>query len=95
MNSGDVVEFDVIYEEEELERGSGEGVELLESRLGLGQCYKKSFPAGVNTQRMQNYLGKLKENGLDIGKGDATFGYKMPLPEKGDARRDLVIFRRK
>ena len=40
-----------------------------------------------------NYLKK--EVGLDIGKGNAEFGYKMPLPEKEETFRELRIFRRR
>ena len=34
-------------------------------------------------------------NGLDIGKGDAEFGYKMPLPKRDANSRYLQIFRRR
>ncbi|MEK6833149.1 MAG: hypothetical protein AABY32_03805 [Nanoarchaeota archaeon] len=42
-----------------------------------------------------NYINNLKSLGLDIGKGNCEYGYKMPLPEKGEDRRKLIIFRRK
>jgi hypothetical protein len=40
-------------------------------------------------------LNELKSLGLDIGKGDSEYGYKMPLPEKREDERKLIIFRRK
>lgn len=44
---------------------------------------------------MKKYIDSLSEYGLDIGKGDLAFGYKMPTPEKKAKYRDLIIFRRK
>lgn len=37
----------------------------------------------------------LKEVGLDIGKGENKYGYKMPLPQEDSALRELIVFRRK
>lgn len=36
-----------------------------------------------------------KNAGLDLGKGDAEFGYKMPLPKPEENYRELIIFRRR
>ena len=41
------------------------------------------------------YIETLKQEGLDIGKGDAQFGYKMPIPEKDRSIRYLQVFRRR
>ena len=49
---------------------------------------------GTNTTRFQNYIELLRREGLDIGKGDAEYGYKMPLPERSASYRELIIFRR-
>jgi hypothetical protein len=49
----------------------------------------------VNTYIFNKYIDNLKSSGLDIGKGDFEYGYKMPLPEKGEERRKLIVFRRK
>ena len=38
------------------------------------------------------YIESLKESGLDIGKGDCEYGFKMPLAH--GKRRELIIFRR-
>ena len=46
-------------------------------------------------QEMEDYITSLKKSGLDIDRGSAEFGYKMPLPEKKDYYRDLRIFRRR
>ena len=48
-----------------------------------------------NTSKFNNIVNYLKkEEVLDIGKGDAEFGYAMPLPEKEERFRELRIFRR-
>ena len=71
-----------------------EVVELL-SQFKPGELWEKIFRAvGNNTSKLQGYISALKANGLDIGKGDATFGYKIPLPN-GENYRSLQIFRRK
>ena len=49
----------------------------------------------TNTSFFQNYIENLKKLGLDVGKGEAKYGYKMPLPNKEDTDRKLIIFRRK
>ena len=55
----------------------------------------ESLPAEENnTQKFQNAIAALEREGLDIGKGDAKYGHKMPLPEKYDDRRKLIVFRR-
>ena len=49
-----------------------------------------------NTSKFNNIVNYLKKEGeLDIGKGDAEFGYTMPLPEKEERFRELRIFRRR
>jgi len=49
------------------------------------------------TSRTVNGLNKaikrLKEKGLDIGKDNCEYGYKMPLPKEGELKT-LIIFRR-
>ena len=68
--------------------------------VGLFQKFgpEESYEIGFSTSRsqyMQAYVDRLAKAGLDIGKGDSAFGYRMPLPEKGDTSRSLIIFRRK
>jgi len=48
-----------------------------------------------DTIYFQTYIDELKGEGMDIGKGEAEYGYKMPLAEKGESRRELIIFRRR
>lgn len=48
----------------------------------------------TNIDIFNNEVERYHEKGLDVGKGDAEFGYKMPLPEKGDKDRELIFFRR-
>lgn len=59
-----------------------------------GEYYEETFPASNNPAPIENYIKNLERSGLDIGKGNAEFGYKMPLPEKGQLNRKLIIFRR-
>ena len=79
-----------------LEGSMSERAEILKERLELDYFYKISYRASSEgATRMQAYVDGLQRAGLDIGKGDAQFGYRMPLPEKGQTMRDLIIFRRR
>ena len=49
----------------------------------------------LSTTSMMEYLETLRTAGYDIGKGEAEFGYRMPLPGKDANTRVLRIFRRK
>ncbi len=49
---------------------------------------------GTDTCYFQRIITELNEEGLDIGKGDAEYGYKMPLSKNGKTGRELIIFRR-
>lgn len=49
----------------------------------------------TDTRPFQEAINQLREAGFDIGKGDAQYGFKMPIPYKNDIRRKLIIFRRK
>ncbi len=53
------------------------------------------FPSSDDTSLFQEYLSRLKQLGIDVGKGDTKYGFKMPLPNKEDTDRKLIIFRRK
>jgi len=70
-----------------------EAVALLE-RFAVGDYWQKSFPL-QGTSAMMEYVGLLRQEGLDIGKGNSQFGYRMPLPEKDAGNRYLQIFRRR
>jgi len=82
-------------------QGSAEEVAgMIKNVLAPGELYKKQFLIGPDKDRMgttviRNYLEKLRSAGLEIGNGGSVFGYRMPLPEKSDYFRDLVIFRRR
>ena len=74
-----------------------ETVELL-GRFNVGEYWEKPFHVPNNPQdttAIMRYIGRLKQEGLDIGKGDSQFGYKMPLPQKDTSTRYIQIFRRK
>ncbi len=69
--------------------------ELLNEKLETNKFYSKTFRDSPNVVNiMNNYIRGLKEGGLDIGKGDAEFGYQMPLELTEYQRRELRIFRR-
>jgi hypothetical protein len=78
-----------------LEFGS-EGVARTLEKIKVNEyLVVESLPAGENnTQKFQNVIAALEREGLEIGKGDAKYGYKMPLPKKYDDRRNLIVFRR-
>lgn len=60
-----------------------------------GEEYRvMSFPLSQGTQLMEDYVGRLRAEGFDIGPGNAAWGYRMPLPGKEEATRTLVIYRR-
>jgi hypothetical protein len=74
-----------------------ETVELLD-KFNVGEYWEKSFYMLNNPQdttTMMKYVKMLRQEGLDVGRGESQFGYKMPLPEKGTNTRYLQIFRRK
>ena len=48
-----------------------------------------------NTGPFQDYIEELRGYGLDVGKGDAEYGHRMPIPERGAKKRELIVFRRR
>lgn len=48
----------------------------------------------INVEKLNLILERLKEKGLDIGKGNCEYGYKMPIIQNGNKERELIIFRR-
>src|SRR3989344_6187764 len=48
----------------------------------------------LDTRDFQIQIDGLRMAGLDIGKGDAEYGYRMPIPGKGAEKRQLIVFRR-
>ena len=48
-----------------------------------------------NVQPFNDYIRALRYCELDVGKGNAEYGFKMPLPENGQTYRELIIFRRR
>ncbi len=79
----------------DLFEGNVERVIEILGKFNRGEFYKKRYLVETKTPtRMTEYVALLSQSGLDIGKGDSDFGYRMPLPEKKDTYRDLIIFRR-
>ncbi|MFA4887007.1 MAG: hypothetical protein WC595_02235 [Candidatus Nanoarchaeia archaeon] len=67
-------------------------------QLQQNECYTRIFyieDNPNNTTPLDNYISCLRQAGLDIGKGEAEYGYKMPIPEKEAGQRQLIIFRRR
>jgi hypothetical protein len=84
-------------EEEELilEDFGMEGHAHILRNLAVGESYElPAFLSEYGEQPLHNYVQRLREIGLNIGRGDAEYGFKMPMPEKGAGRRKLIIFRR-
>ena len=82
-----------------LESNPSETAELLK-RFKPGEYWEKPFqvPRGKDsnyTGPIMAYIEQLQQSGLDIGKGDCEFGYKMPIPQKGASQRVLQVFRRR
>lgn len=73
-----------------------ETVELLE-RFSIGEYWERAFYYKnlIDATIILRYIQRLKQEGLDIGRGNAEFGYKLPIPEKGASARYLQIFRRR
>ena len=67
------------------------------SKMEPNQFYTFKFPSWytIQVRTLDRYLQELMGCGLDVGKGGAEFGYRMPLPEKDSNSRNLVIFRRR
>jgi len=76
---------------------SGSVDELVKILEGFqpNESYQKRFDVKNGIGPMEQYVERLKYAGLDIGKGNAEYGFKMPLPEKDKSNRYLVIFRRR
>ena len=45
-------------------------------------------------RKLNSIIENLREKGLDVGKGNCEYGYKMPLPTKKEEPRKLIVFRR-
>jgi len=82
----------------EITESAPEEVAELLSRFNVGEYWEKYFYVPNDprdTTEMIRYIESLRRGGLDIGKGDSQFGYKMPIPEKHTSTRQLQIYRRK
>ena len=89
-----------VYESYEEQDGSFLQIKATElaprlQQFQAGEFYKKTYPIKMGTSVMQRFLDALREAGLDIGQSDSIFGYKMPIPQKKELERDLIIFRRR
>lgn len=67
------------------------------TKLGVGQTREIKIiqiDDIKDISAMMRYIDYFRNSGLDIDHGNARYGYKMPLPKKGDVHRSLLIFRR-
>ncbi|MFA4953597.1 MAG: hypothetical protein WC584_05215 [Candidatus Pacearchaeota archaeon] len=48
----------------------------------------------INIKAFNLVLDKFREEGLDIGKGNCEYGYRMPIKQNRSEERELIIFRR-
>ena len=55
----------------------------------------QDFSSRLDTSAFQIGIRNLRRGGLDIGKGNAEYGYRMPIPKKDTNQRQLIIFRRR
>jgi hypothetical protein len=74
---------------------TAEEVVVLLSNFNVGEYWEKPFTHSnlQDTIPLQRYMDKLRNAGLDIGKGNSEFGYRMPIPEKNTSIRYLHIYR--
>jgi hypothetical protein len=70
---------------------------FMEERIKILEKIKPNQYIVFETHRtlkgLNGIIEQLKEKGLNIGKGDSEYGYKMPLNKEGKNSK-LIIFRR-
>ncbi|MEX2017354.1 MAG: hypothetical protein WD876_02680 [Candidatus Pacearchaeota archaeon] len=83
-------EYKIDYRDVPNLRGDGEG-----SRIdAIKKIPPNKYIVLHSSGRVENYLEEienLRKEGLDIGKGDCQYGWKMPTKKR---KRELRIFRR-
>jgi len=80
----------------EVEFGIEGKIKILKKMNVKNYIVARMLPAEeLNVNSFQEYISTLKSMGIDIGKGESEYGYKMLLPKKGESYRELIIFRRK
>ena len=93
-----LIEHKLTFEEENMMVMDPDFSEIAEFFKGFKalEYYDKNFTNSKNViNNMNSYIDELHKAGLDIGRGDSEFGYKMPLPERNNGYRTLIIFRRR
>ena len=89
-----------IFEDELIIQGNPHDLAEVILKLQPGEKITRPFfvPKNINdTSGMQRFMAGLKNEGIDIGRGDSKYGFKMPLlaPNYHPTIRELIIFRRK
>jgi len=95
-----LVEHELTLKELEALEFSGEkgveGITCILKNLKIGEYFAvKKISTNQNPILLNECLDVLRKMGHDIGKGNVEYGYKMPLPEKGESYRKLIVFRRR
>lgn len=71
-------------------------LDIIQNHLPVNEYILLKTIESENTSILQNYIEELRELGLDIGKGNCQYGYKMPhIKDKGLIKTELHIFKRK
>jgi len=81
-----------------IEEGFGVRAEILKKYLTKpNYCYVHGVYAVNNPNAAMEYIEKLRQAGLDIGRGNCEFGFKIPIPEKNKYQTDrkVIIFKRR
>jgi hypothetical protein len=95
------VKVKIITEDEDNELETfEERIKLMAERLPNlkpGDFVEEAYHGRNNPEEeVKKYIDSLVDAGIDIGKGEKPeFGYRMPMPEKGERYRKLIIFRRR
>lgn len=64
--------------------------------LSVGQyMVVTSAEVKLGMQPLYDYINTLMVLGIDIGRGNLQYGFRMPLPKKNNNQRVLIVFRRK
>ena len=77
--------------------GSPEAVTgIIQNYLNPNEYLSVRTIPSENTAPLQDYIEKLREAGLDVGKGDCEYGYRMPHVKRDERlATELHIFRRR
>ena len=81
----------------QLNEGTPEAAaDIIQNYLNPNEYLSVRTIPSENTAPLQDYIEKLREAGLDVGKGDCEYGYRMPHVKRDERlATELHIFRRR